>query len=412
MKGAEFYFQSKTYLDEVTGIPITRITDNQAHYDRPYFTSPQFTHDSRYTVFVSDFTGTSRIKNPDAPAVGKIGFGELFLLELQTGHAVQLTSGEAIKMGHGAHAMLSPDGNYAYFYSNEQLKAVNLSTLQTRELMTIPNLYNFHSLSISNDCRYLLFSLVEEVPLITAQFSDPFDGTAPGARERYFKQPSSLIIRYDLEKSHGEVVFGGHYRITHANLKPDDGNKILFCHDGPWDLVQRMWTVDAETDVVKPLIEQKRNLEQIVHEYFTPTGRIGAQYSYRYRPDIPYFVFADVFVDFDGKNEERYYYPYKRPEHVSVGINELLGVGDSCMLNEEMVQYKKYLSLIHYNKDAHTARPSLLCCHNSSGRKFAHVHPVFTPDNQHIIYSSDSDGKLNIYMVPVLPEKALTSLPG
>lgn len=411
MKGSEFYFNRKTYKDELTGVSVTRITDNKAHYDRPYFTSPQFTSDSRYTLFVSDLTGTSRVKNPAAPAVGKIGFGELFLLELQTGKAIQLTEGEAIKMGHGAHAMLAPNGSAAYYYSNEELKSVNLSTLETKTLMTIPHLYNFHSLSLSSDCRYLLFSLVEEVPLITPQFSDPFDGTAPGARERYFKEPSSLIIRYDLQLQKGEAVFGGHHRITHANLKPDDGNKILFCHDGPWDLVQRMWTVDASTDVVKPLIAQKRNLEQVVHEYFTPSGRIGAQYSYRYRPDIPYFVFADIFVDFDGQNEERYYYPYKRPEHVSVGIDESLGVGDSCMLTDNAPQYKKYLSLIHYNNETHKAEPSLLCCHNSSGRKYAHVHPVFTPDNQHIIYSSDCDGKLNIYMVPADLTYALKTMP-
>ncbi len=411
MKGTEFHFTPQIYHDEITGVPITRITDNCGHYDRPYFTSPQFTRDSRYTIFVSDFTGTSRIKNQDAPAVGKIGFGELFLLELETGLAIQLTHGEAIKMGHGAHAMLAPDGKHAYFYSNELLKSVDLSTLETQELMEIPNSYNFHSLSLSDDCRYLLFSVVEEVPLITAQFSNPFDGTAPGARERYFKEPSSLIIQYDLQQNSGKVVYGGHHRITHANLQPGDGNKILFCHDGPWDLVQRMWTVDAETDVVKPLIEQKRNLERVVHEYFTPSGRVGAQYSYRYRPDIPYFVFADIFVDFDGKNEERYYYPYRRPEHVSVGKDESLGVGDSCMLSPEMSEYKKYLSLIHYNKDSHTARPSLLCCHNSSGRKFAHVHPVFTPDNRHIVYSSDCDGKLNIYMVPADSAKALDAIP-
>lgn len=409
MKGSEIIFQKQTHRDETTGVPVTRITDNKAHYDRPYFTTPQFTKDSRFTLFVSDFTGTSRIKNPNAPAVGKIGFGELFLLELKSARAIQLTQGEAVKMGHGAHALLAPDGKNAYFYSNEFLKSVNLETLETRELMKIPFSYNFHSLSITNDCRYLLFSLVEEVELLTQQFSNPLDGTAPGARERFFKEPSSLIIRYDLQANQGETIYGGHYRITHANLKPDDGDKILFCHDGPWDLVQRMWTVDAATDVVLPLIEQKRNLEQIVHEFFTPGGRVGAQYSYRYRPDIPYFMFADIFTDFDGKNEERFYYPFKRPDHVSVGVKEELGVGDSCMLNSDMKDASQYISLIHYNKDNHRSELSLLCSHNSSGRKFAHVHPVFTPDNQYIVYSSDFDGKLNIYMVPVDLPHAVTT---
>ena len=81
--------------DPLTGVEVLRLTDNRGFYDRPYFTSPQFSADGRYTIFVSDFAGTSVIRNPDAPAIGKVGFGELFLLDMESGKAVQLTEGEA-----------------------------------------------------------------------------------------------------------------------------------------------------------------------------------------------------------------------------------------------------------------------------------------------------------------------------
>lgn len=115
MRGQVYQFPLTEKKDPVTGLSVIRLSDNKANYDRPYFTSPQFSRDSRYTIFASDFTGTCHVVNPDAPAVGKIGFGELFLLELATGKATQLTEGEAIKMGHGTHAMLAPDGKKAYY---------------------------------------------------------------------------------------------------------------------------------------------------------------------------------------------------------------------------------------------------------------------------------------------------------
>lgn len=273
--------------------------------------------------------------------------------------------------------------------------------------MRIPNTYNFHSLSITRDGRYLAFSLVQEVELLTTVFSDPLSEAAPGARERFFKEPSSLVMRYDTEQNQCQVIYGGHYRITHTSLMPDDGNKLLFCHDGPWQLVQRIWTVQADTDQVQMLVPQKRYLEQVGHEFFTPSGRVGAQYSYRYRPDMEFFQRADIFVDFDGKNEERFYYPYDRPGHVSVSSDEQYGVGDAAMLTREMKDSRNYLSLIHYRKETHEAKLSLLCAHDTSGKKSAHVHPVYTPDGQHILYSSDKEGYLNIYMVAADWKKAI-----
>ena len=399
MKGTIYELQRKSEKDPMTGVEVIRLTDHRGNYDRPYFTTRQFDRAGRYTLFVSDFTGTSRAKNPDAPAVGKIGFGELFLLELETGKALQVTEGEAIKMGHGAHAMMGPDGKKAYYYSNEQLKEVDLETLESRELMWIPNSYNFHSLSITDDGRYLAFSVVEEMVLLTSRFADPLSEAAPGARERFFKEPGSLVIRYDTVTGTAEAVCGGHHRITHVSLMPSDGDRLLFCHDGPWHLTQRMWTARASTDEVKPLVSQQYNLEGIVHEFFTPGGRIGAQYSYRYKPDMDFFLFADLFVDFDGGNQERYYYPYLRPGHVSVNSRETLAAGDRAMIRKDMKDSERYLSLIRYHSQDHRAEVSLLCAHDTSGKKSAHVHPVFTPDDSHIVYSSDKEGRLNIYMV-------------
>ncbi|MEA4865135.1 MAG: oligogalacturonate lyase family protein [Sphaerochaeta sp.] len=410
MKGTFFQLNMATHRDPLTKIEVVRITDNKAMYDRPYFTTPQFSSDGRYTIFASDFTKTSIVKNPNAPAIGKIGFGELFLLELETGKALQITQGEAIKMGHGAHAMISPDGKHAFFYSNEQLKEVSLETLDTQILMEIPNSYNFHSLSMTDDSRYLVFTVVEEVPLLTARFANPLSEAAPGARERFYKEPSSLVIRYDRQTRNAETVVGGHHRITHASLKPDNGDCIMFCHDGPWHLVQRLWTARVSTDEVVPLFPQQHNLEGVVHEFFTPSGRIGAQYSYRYKPQMPFFMFADMYMNFDGSEQERYYYPFERPGHISVGRNETLAVGDSAMLSRSMEGWQRYLSLVHYQADTHTAELAILCAHDTSGKKSAHVHPVFTPDGKRVIYSSDAEGMLNIYLVEADASKTRRSL--
>jgi len=164
------------------------------------------------------------------------------------------------------------------------------------------------------------------------------------------------------------------------------------------------------SDEVKPLIVQQHNLEGIVHEFFTPSGRVGAQYSYRYKPDMPFFMFADIYVDINGDNQERYYYPFERPGHVGINPSETMGVGDCAMLSADMKDSRRYLSLIEYNKETHQAEPALLCAHDTSGKKSAHVHPCFTPDGENIVFSSDKEGALNIYMVEADRSKAIQKL--
>ncbi|MGI5899034.1 MAG: oligogalacturonate lyase family protein [Christensenellales bacterium] len=409
MKGKVYHSNVQSRKDPITGVEVLRITDNKGMYDRPYFTTNQFSGDGKYTLFASDFTGTSKIKDSGAPAVGRVGLGELFTLELETGKATQVTQGEAIKMGHGCHALMAPSGKKAYYYSNEELKVVDLETLESRPLMHIPFSCTVHSLSITRDERYIAFTVVEAPEYLSSQFALNNPVGNPVARDSFFAGLRSFVVRYDtmLDKMH--IVCGGLKQMTHVSLKPDDGDFLLYCHEGPWELVQRMWVARVSTDEQTPLIIQQKHLEKVGHEFFTPSCRVGAQYSYRYRADMPFFMHADIYVDIDGKNEERFYYPHSRPGHVSMNNDDSLAVGDTAELYAGMRDSSKMISLIRYNRETHKVEQSILCRHDSSGRKSAHVHPVFTPDGSHIVFTSDIEGAINIYMVPADASKAVTS---
>jgi oligogalacturonide lyase len=188
--------------------------------------------------------------------------------------------------------------------------------------------------------------------------------------------------------------------MTHVIIHPDDANTILFCHEGPWHLVQRMWIAKVATDEVHPLIETQRHLERVGHEFFTQDGRVAAQYSYRYRPDMNWIFHADVYVDPDGGNEQRYYYPYTRPVHVHANAEGELAVGDTAHIRADDPDARRYIALIKYDPDGHRAIVGRLCRHDASWRKASHPHPIVTPDGKHVIWGSDVGGRMNVYMAP------------
>lgn len=379
-KGHVIQIETRRQKDALTGVEVVRLSDDQGNTDHPYFTASQVDQDGTYLLVWSDRTGRK----------------QFYRLGLHDGKMVQLT--DETEDAHSG--CLDAANHIAYYFAGRVLKSVRPDTLEETELMEIPPGFLAASLSCTNDGRYLAFTMIElaDVELCTARYTPEFSGTSKGFREKFFRWPSSVIMRYDTQQHVGHVVTGELRRMTHVIIHPHDSNLVLFCHEGPWHLVQRMWMAKVTTDEVYPLVETQKHLERLGHEFFTASGRVGAQYSYRYRPDMDFIIHADVYVDPDGGNERRYYYPYRRPAHIQAHPNEMLAVGDMAQIREDDDEPHKYIALIQYDDARHKAVVGRLCRHDTSWRKSSHPHPIFTPDGEHVIWGSDVGGQMNIYM--------------
>jgi len=380
MKGDVIYSELSKQKDPSTGVEVTRLSDNQNDTNHPYFTASQVDLDNTFVIVTSNRTGQE----------------QFYTLAFADGKMVQLTDDVDVHSG-----CLDAANHILYYFAGHTLKSVRLDTLEDEALMDVPKSFIPASLTGTADGRYLAFTMVElaETDLCTARYEPEFSGGSKGFREKFFRWPSSVIIRYDTASHAGYPVTGELRRMTHVIIHPLDGDTVLFCHEGPWHLVQRMWIAKVATDEVYPLIETKRNLERAGHEFFTVDGRIGAQYSYRYRPDMDFLFHADVYVNPDGSDEQRYYYPYQRPVHVHA-LSEALAVGDTAQIRQDDPDYRRYIALVKYDSDGHRAIVGRLCAHDTSWHKESHPHPVFTPDGKHVLWGSDVGGRMNVYMAP------------
>jgi oligogalacturonide lyase len=379
MKGDVIRSERQQQKDPLTGVEVVRLSDDQGHTNHPYFTASQVDAEGGFMIVTSDRTGAN----------------QFYTLNLSDGTMVQVTEGEDVGTG-----CLDTANHKIYYFAGRVLKSVKLDDLAEEELMEVPPGFIPASLSCTQDGGYAAFTMVElgDVELCTARYTPEFSGTSKGFREKFFRWPSSVIMRYDTAAHVGYAVTGELRRMTHVIIHPLDGDTVLFCHEGPWHLVQRMWIAKVATDEVYPLIETERLLERVGHEFFTASGRVGAQYSYRYRPDMDFIQHADIYVNPDGSDERRYYYPYHRPAHIHAHSEEAMAVGDTAQIREEDEDYHQYIALVQYDDARHRAVVGRLCRHDTSWRKSSHPHPVFTPDGQHVIWGSDVGGNMNVYM--------------
>jgi len=377
MKGKTFRIEFLREKDKDTGVMVTRLTDGVGNSIHPYFTQTLVSEDSKILLIESTRSGR----------------WQLFSLELDTGLMVQLTDDFNI-FPH--KSCLDPKKLIAYYWDGRILKSVDLQTLKTEEIYVAPSGFHTGILSLSGDGKYLAFVYSEDLEMSTgtgAQYSQML--------EHLYRRPTSVIMRVDLKGERIEAVWGEREWISHVNISPVDPDIILFCHEGPWHLVQRMWIVRADTHEIYPILQQKRYLERAGHEYFTRSGKVVTQYSVRETSGSTEWTFFDVIMDTDGTILGKYRYPGPSPTHIQTNPTEDLFVGDGAFPTPEFKDGRDYIGLIRHRDDMCEVRP--LCHHGSSWlTQESHPHPIFTPDGKNVIFTSDREGVCNVYMAPVI----------
>jgi len=363
----------ETVRDHATGVDVTRVTDGQGDSIFPYFTQVVFSDDGGILLVSSNRSGKWQV----------------YLLEVESGHLRQLTDEpEGIKP-HSSTVL--PTKGAAAFLAGQAVKRVDLDGSNLRTLYEPPAGFRASILSPSADGSSVTFAYSESLALSTAtgRIYSTMD-------ETLYRRPASVIMRVDTESGAARVLWGEREWISHVNVSPIDPDIVLFCHEGQWHLVQRMWVVRASTGEVWPLVEQRRWLERSGHEFFTRSGRVVTQYSWRFHAQAKDWVYLDAFIQPDGSQPQSFRYLHGRPTHIQVARDETLGVGDRAFPGEGFAEGSAYIGLIRFKDER--AIVTALCRHDTSWQsQHSHPHPVFSPDDRCVYFNSDRGGRCNIY---------------
>jgi oligogalacturonide lyase len=177
--------------------------------------------------------------------------------------------------------------------------AANVDTGAAREVVKLPPGRNVASLNA--DETLLLGTYVEGGNPATAA---PAGGRLPGADTR-FGQPNYEAVGLDgkpmtfadakdlrlhntlmatragaprvlftVNTKTGAVkdIFREHEWLGHLQFSPTDPNLIMFCHEGTWHEVDRIWTIRADGASLKKIHSRAMHMEIAGHEFFSADG--------------------------------------------------------------------------------------------------------------------------------------------
>ena len=88
------------------------------------------------------------------------------------------------------------------------------------------------------------------------------------------KIPMTMFV-IDIRTGQKRAVYSSTDWLNHLQFSPTDPKLLMFCHEGPWQKVDRLWLLHLDQPGAKPMKIHPRtmNMEIAGHEWFSDDGK-------------------------------------------------------------------------------------------------------------------------------------------
>jgi oligogalacturonide lyase len=371
------------WTDPETGHRVMRLSRLPGESQSFYFHQNAFTREGDKMVFSN--TDTNRARN-------------LFTLDWRTRKIEFLTDG-----GINSGEIVAPKGRQAYYMREGMIYATHLDTRATRTVAKLPR--GWRVVTINAD----------ETRLAGAFGNGTAEMTRGKPRSYWFeaihaaKLPHQLFT-VEIASGKVDVIHRGNDWFNHVQFSPTDPALLMFCHEGPWHLVDRIWNVRTDGSDLRLMHQRGITNEIAGHEFWSSDGA-----TIWYDLQVPRgekFFLAGVPVK-QGKGIR---YPVGRDEwsvHFNVSRDGKLFAGDGGA--QSMVARATNGKWIWLFTPQAGADAALKAEHLVDMRKHNYAlepNVNFTPDAKWIVFRGNFDGSSQVYAVEVAKRESASAPPG
>ncbi len=396
------------WVDKTTGHRIVRVDDRPGNYAL-YFNYNPFTPDGRRMVYLTP-EGIRVADTTDWTT--KLVLKEKVDRLLFVGHTANVAYYTTNPTG-------SADGEPSFI-----VWSVDLDSGKRRRIADMPG-GRIEGINADDTLLAGHRELEPPPPAIAAQGKrDPrtgspsYSGTGPDGRPLSFAAAKSQwmearlnagvpmeIFAIDVRTGQKRTITASKDWLNHVQFSPTDPNLLMYCHEGPWEKVDRIWTIRADGSGKTKVHQRTMQGEIAGHEYWAPDGRT-IWYDLIMPQDARWLAGHDV------KSGKRRWYAI-RPGQGSYHFSSA-PKGDS--FSGDGGNDGKFISLFHPRPDdssrakgtlagetliatgtLETERIADLSAHDYTLEPNQH----FTPDGKWLVYRSNLEGKPAIYAVEV-----------
>lgn len=203
---------------------------------------------------------------------------------------------EQIVAGRGQGVVVGRKSGKVFYFKGDSLFETDINTKATREIVKNAKLRTGSGLGLNADETLLAGSmLIGELPeefrprpnASPTPTPTPIPGAPAGqvpARDSYpgkgdmmerrlaAKIPMQLFT-VNIKTGEVKTFHQATDWLNHVQMSPTDPNLIMFCHEGPWHKVDRIWTIRTDGSDLKKIHTRTMDMEIAGHEFFGQDGK-------------------------------------------------------------------------------------------------------------------------------------------
>ncbi len=228
-----------------------------------------------------------------------------------------------------------------------------------------------------------------------------------GLSRRVFNPASEAFIFTNLKTGEKNTVGYQYGWLNHMQFSPTDPNLMLYCHEGTWHEVDRIWTI--RTDGSEMTLRHKRTMDMEIagHEFWSYDGR--TIWFDLQTPRSQHMWIGGVNLD-TGK-ETRYHLRLNWwSVHYNVSRDNTLFCGDGG--DPTQVAFAPdgmWINLFRVQPDGTVAREQLVNMkkHNYvTGQGGIEPNSSITPDKKWVVFSGNMFSERHVYAVEIAKAKS------
>jgi len=370
------------WIDKDTHHKIVRLTQREGNSASFYFhNNPFITGDGKAGDRMV-FYGNDVYK---ADGVGM----QLFTVNLSDLKITRLTDKSFRKNGE----IVGKKNHNVYYQVNDSVFSINVDSRVTTLVFVFPTDFKGGITTLNSDETLLggTWSTNKEKeisrknPLKHDYFSKIYDAKL-----------KRTLFTINLETKVLTKIFSDTAWLNHVQFSPANPKLMMFCHEGPWHKVDRIWTINIDTKEVKLMHKRSMDMEIAGHEWFSPDGKI-IWYDLQQPRGSSFYVGG---TDVQSGKEVKYQFDRNQwSVHYTISPDQKLFAGDGGD-STAVAKAKdgKWINLFIPDGD-HFNYERLVNMKFHQYHLEPNVH--FSPDGKWIIFRANFEGFESVYAVEI-----------
>lgn len=377
------------WIDKTTNHKLIKLTRREGNNTSFYFHNNPFVG-NKMIFYGTDFQNTAKNDSVKQETYNiTAGNRQIYSVDLKTLKVEQITSQRSSMNGE----IVAPKSNKVYYQVKDSIFAADINTKKTELVFVFPADFKAGITTINADETLLAGAwssdaekdLFRKNPNKSSYFNIIYEAKLP-----------RTLFTVNVKTKGLTKLFSDSAWLNHVQFSGTDPATLMFCHEGPWHKVNRIWTIDINTKEVKLMHKRTMDMEIAGHEWIGPDGK-KIWFDLQQPRSTTFFV-----AGADIKTGKETKYSLTRDEwsiHFNISPDQKLFAGDGGDPGQ-VAKAKDGQWIYLFTPDGDKFKSTrLVNMRHHNYKTEPNVH--FSPDGKWIIFRANFEGNTNVYAVEV-----------